>query len=631
MSYGQFFIALVDPNETTFVSATHARNDMDVASFSLAQKEGDFAVFTVTIKNPLEGLLSPTRKRHAWISWDGPSGIQPLFFGRVVGVPADINKMRTVITFRARPDEYETLKNALADSLRVEPYWDPIWVHPDNLSDADFVLQARTARYHIDRVTHQVTISDLIEAEDGTLIFGPEDGVSADSVNITYAGPGKSKVQVRAEVNFTQRALGTIDVTRALTNAFAIAGTTHPGMVSSYSWEHLAESWPLPGDQIGGGWSWFDANIEIGNQRWISEVDLLNNTLSIWASSYFGAIGEEFGFGFPTIETQYENTLSLGVMRPTMVAQFQAERSRVEIVEFTAVSDIQAILNEPGEDTPIQISLSSNDVGEPIEIDESGNTIAPIIDPRRTTYMKTDRGVQSMNYLMARARAELIDQARIVHITFVVPFYHVLDVSLRKSAVLTDPRLPGGQATGKIIGYTATGETGSGKFSLAITIACAIGNGGALVALPGDPVYVEDGYVSPGYQQYENAVILLGSGDLTYDDYRGYTVDDDGIDFFNPSAETMLLSVIVTNGPDQQQAQLEEDSEDPTVGGLGLNPFGVNFIAFQDVTAVKTAIARIRTQVCMDFKPVVGGPFETNIPVTVHPLVIPKQIDLEAA
>lgn len=607
MAEGQFYIAYVDPADTTFLPA-YIREDVQVASFSIAQKEGDWAIFTMVIKNPLEGLLSPARKRHLWVSWHGPSGVVPLLFGRVVGVPADINKMRTVITVRARPDNYETLKAALADTLRVEPYWDPVWISPDLLEDSDFVLQARTQRYHCDRVTHALTVSDLLVGEDGTLEFDATDGVVADSVNITYAGAGKSRAHVRAEINYTQRALGTLDISKELVAAFGAVGTTHPGMVSSYSWEHLYDSWPLPGDDIGGGWKWFDSNIELGNNRFISDADIAVNTIEVWAQSYFGAIGEEFGFGFPQIEEQVGIDISLGVMKPTMIAQFSAERSRVEIVEFDVVADIQPVLTEAGDDAPIDISLSSNDVGEPIDPgDES-----PIGDPRRITYMKTDRGVRSMNYLMARARAELIDNARIVHITFVVPFYHILDISLRKSAIIYDDRLPGGQATGKIISYAASGDTASGRFSCTVTIACAIGYGGSVAAVTGDPVYVEDpGYVEPGYQQYENTVILHAAGDLAYDDYRGYTVDDDGLDFFNPTTQGLLLSIIVTNGPEQQAASLQT--------------------TYQDVKEAKVAVARVRTHVCVDFVPVVGGPFETLIPVTTHPLVIPQQIDLEAS
>lgn len=631
MAQGQFYIALVDPEETSFLPE-HVREDVEVASFSLSQKEGDFAIFTMVIKNPLEGLLAPSRKRHAWISWHSPSGIVPLMLGRVVGVPSDINKMRTVITIRARPDDYVDVKQALAESLKQAPYWDEVWVHPDNLDDPDFVIQARSARYHVDRITHAVTISDMLVPEDGTLEFDADDGVVADSVNITYAGSGKSRVRVRGEVSWTQRALGTIDVSEALADAFGAAGTEQSGMVSSYSWEHLAESWPLPGDDIGGGWKWFDANIEMGNNRWFSEEDVILNTLTLWATSYFGAIGQELGFGFPQQEEQVRVDVSLGVFKPTMIAQYTAERSRTEVVEFEMVSDIQPILGDPDDDSPILISLSSNDVGEPIESDESGNTQSPIEDPRRSAYLKTDRGVQSVDYLMARARAELIDHARAVNVTFTVPFRYLPDVTLRKSAILYDPRLPGGQALGKIIAYSATGDTQSGLFSLTVTIACAIGYGNPVEAVAGDPVYVEDGYVAAGYQQREGAVNLLGSGDFAYDDYRGYAVDDDGIDLFNPSVEEMVLSIIVTNGVEQQESALVTNTlGDGTEGFADFRVAGTPTGVFQDKQEVEIEVAKVRTQVCIDFKPVVGGPFLTEFEITTYPLVVPKQIDLEAA
>jgi hypothetical protein len=58
---------------------------------------------------------------------------------------------------------------ALADALRVLPHYDPIFIDEARREDPDVVLEARTALWHVDRVTHGVTISDILTGEDGVV------------------------------------------------------------------------------------------------------------------------------------------------------------------------------------------------------------------------------------------------------------------------------------------------------------------------------------------------------------------------------------------------------------------------------------------------------------------------------
>ncbi len=61
------------------------------------------------------------------------------------------------------------------DTLRVRPWWDPVWILEERMDDPDTVLEARTQLWHIDRVTHAVTVSDIISGEDGTLAISDHD------------------------------------------------------------------------------------------------------------------------------------------------------------------------------------------------------------------------------------------------------------------------------------------------------------------------------------------------------------------------------------------------------------------------------------------------------------------------
>lgn len=622
MAAGEFFFAWVDPEETTF-GPEHERNDAGIISFELSQREGDFASLTIVTRNPKVGILNPGRKRWAWLSWDagGTDGPEPLFFGRVIGAPEDVRALRMSMTLLARPADYEEVKAALAETLKVAPYWDAIWIDPSSLNDPDLVLQARTANWHIDRVTHEVTISDNVSGEDGLLTYGPGDLLN-DTVRVGYSGPATRKVRVKAEVRWTQRATGVIDVAPNLIEAFRLVGTTHPFMISSYSWEGIVSSYPLPGDSIGAGWTVEDADLIEGTGRWIPQFQREAHALLAWVSAEtpmdFGIVDPYFGVFDVTaaigaiaqpIGQQIRAFFHLGVMKPTLTLRYDAERSRSELVAFELAADVQALVTDEGDETVIDIALSSNEVSEPLDPEDADT--APIGDVRRRSYVVTDRGRQSVEYLVARARAELVDHARVVTVEFSLPFANILDLTCRKNARVIDDMLPGGEATGKIVGYTATGDGDTGAFTLRAAIACCVGKGNSVSASDGVPDYVETDYVEDDYQTFTGRAVLLGPGDVTYTDYSAFTPNDDGIDFFDVHAAEMIESLIVTNGPAQQATVLATH--------------------YRTMAEVIAAFQPHYTRVCFQMKPMTGGPYDASVPVTVSSLMIPRQIDMEAA
>ena len=147
-----FYFAWADASETAFGPQHHVE-DEEVFAFKVEHAEGEFASLSVEIRNPRIGLLAPARKTWAWLSWDNGTTVVPLFFGRLVGVPSDLHQEVVTLAFTARPADYNAQKLALAETLKVAPYWDPIWIDPDQRDDPDVVLEARSQLWHIDRVT----------------------------------------------------------------------------------------------------------------------------------------------------------------------------------------------------------------------------------------------------------------------------------------------------------------------------------------------------------------------------------------------------------------------------------------------------------------------------------------------
>lgn len=641
---GPFFFAWVESSETTF-NPSHEREDAIVFSFAVVHNEGEVASLSIEVRNPLVGLLSTGRKTWAWLSWQrGPGDVVPLFFGRLVGIPDDITKELVTLVFSARPLNYDSAKAALAETLKVAPFYDPVWVDEKARDIPDTVLEARSALWHVDRVTHAITVSDIIVGEDGVQDFTGDDAFY-DSVAIRLGEAPLTAVQVQGTINWTQTATGTVDFK---TPYFL-----------TYSGDGLISNWPKEGVSVQGGWTVLQseatddynvaaASLATKSFRFENRSKEHNNgdVLTSEQSQSFPVLnGPAIKVFLATtssqnIDTETGNANSSGAERTSvwvplwrvstnLVMQYDASRGRVETVSLTLAADLQPIVTL-AENAIETITLSSADVGVAID------ATVPLGDLTRSAYLSTDRGLQSLEYLIALARARLLVRARAVQVEWECPFELVLGLSCRKNARLFDRRLPGGVALGKVVSYGFSANGDSGVLVGKVTIACAIGYGGAAVPNPGAPIYVDDGYVNDGWQVRENQVIVLGSGDT------GYTVPidgttDDGVRF--PLTKQGAVLVEQVHGDYISQGEV-------ITAALNTYRFIVpSFLMnnyFQQIEDYKRKSASMNTAISQIIKDnpiwyeltvrsVVNGPFAADYAVVVTDLQIPKQIDLEAA
>ena len=142
--------------------------------------------------------------------------VHPFFFGQIVGFPEDIQNELISLLFVAKPADVVEQKETLAATLRVAPFWDPIFVKKEDIGNPDIVLDARPYRWHFDPITHEVTVSHITAAEDGSVAFG-ESQVLYDGSSFSYSTAPLAQLKLEAKVNWTQRAKGTdVDLTPAL-------------------------------------------------------------------------------------------------------------------------------------------------------------------------------------------------------------------------------------------------------------------------------------------------------------------------------------------------------------------------------------------------------------------------------
>src|SRR6185503_17935043 len=104
------------------------------------------------------------------------------------------------------------------------------------------------------------------------------------------------------------------------------------------------------------------------------------------------------------------SALVIQSIKATLVASYVAERQCTEQVSLTLFADVQPILTDPEDGEALRI----DDIRS-INLSEVIDGAPPIIDdPRRRSYIATERGNRSVEHLIAYARALLMKRARVI-------------------------------------------------------------------------------------------------------------------------------------------------------------------------------------------------------------------------
>lgn len=672
----RFYFAWVDPSETSFGSQ-HLRSDEFIFTFSIDHAEGDPATLSIDIKNPKVGLLAPGRKIWAWFAFEDNHGeVFPLFFGRLVGIPTNVLAEVCTLSFVAKPLNTYTQKQAIAETLKVAPFYDPIFIDATLVDDPDTILEGYSRLWHYDRVTGVITTSDIIVGEAGEIEFSSDD-IPYDSVAVTPGETPLTQILINATVNWQQVSSGTIPV--------------YSGVFESESLEELLSSWPKVGTDLGGGYTvaagtsatdfWGINGTQVvsssssytNKQETHLEGDVMSSNSSASSPQYADGVkfrevttSEVTQTGFidsdgdpplniPATINRSFNSIPTYNVPVTLNLTYNASRARTERVSFTLVADLQQMLSLPEEldheawapglhvsignlviynqalyectgigfydptllhngeavsgiidgvtgfPGPNQRSghqldgggvewtfVQTSSFSDQESLDVPGRNVDsmmpdgtfPIGDPARRSYFPTDRGRQSIEYLISLARAHLLYRSRAVQVSFDIRFEAGMSLSLQNNGRLFDPRLPGGTASGKIVAYSLKGDGDAGSLIANCTLGCAVGYGRSVEPIPGEPEWFEAGYIDDAYQQFDGASTVIGD--------VGYTMPidaavDDGLWFPMTNVSQVLVS--------------------------------------QNITGATYTLT---------LKPVVNGPFGADYFLNLTKLQVPQQIDLEA-
>ena len=668
-NHSTFFFAWANSSETSF-NGSHLREDELIFSFKLTHEEGQFATLELEITNPHVGLLAPGRPFWAWLSWSDGTTVHPLFFGRLVGIPSNLFADVITVTLVAKPVDYTEQRLALAAGLRVLPFFDPIFVDEKRREDPDVVLEGYSALWHVDRVTHQVTTSDVIAGEEGVEEFTAND-VLYDGVSLELAEAPLMVCEIDASVSWVQcdhtgviefkkeqfNPLSTavaddmpqqkvdmgngISVNQALNPSGGTATKNAAPNGGSVHWEYRnANDTHLDGDSMTAtvNYSWTDIPAGFSTKDTIAVLDAGTGTYDMSYHTQYGdpESGQAAELQYSVRQTTNLMAIDKALAQPVatdLEIGVEVEQNRTEIIHVRVLADVQPVLTEATE--------TENNIKETLSVTASDVVAEGVATASDGVYFPTARGLQSLEYLMMVARAHLLIRSRAVKVAWECRFPRVVGMSCRKNATIEDSRLPGGVVLGKVTGYEMTGSGDDGKFGGKVTIGSAIGYGNPLVTATGTPDYVDAGYVDPGYQHYSGTLLAAVTNDMAF---APLAYEAAGLQLpiskdqilvrheWNDAGQAAAAQTAVTSAV-QAVRQLG-----PYVGTFGVGETGpsADLIAFavarsRAFAGVDQAIRDTPAWLEVELAPVQNISTSVEYDAATSPLVIPMQINLSAA
>lgn len=330
---GPFYFAWVDPDEKVF-GPQHYRYDETIFVATRRLVESDIPELTIEIHNPRIGLLGPGRKQWCWFSWKDPEGdgsVEPLFFGRLVAVPGNLFAEVLQLRFTARPQDYLEQLQKLAETLKVRPFYDGLFLDQQHRDDPHSILEGWSSLYHVDavptlgRLPGTVTISDILAGEDGIEIFTSHDAFY-DGFGMELEQNPKTVVRVDMEVGWNQGTTGIVDIGNRV--------------LFSYSGDGLFGSWPKPLSSLGGGWSVFDSTA-------VDSFGINRTVMATWTWTFRNADKtHEDGDALSTDERQ-----TIPILRATSVSGTVSSFTQSGVLDPFGVDD-------DGDPAPVNIPLT---------------------------------------------------------------------------------------------------------------------------------------------------------------------------------------------------------------------------------------------------------------------------------
>lgn len=408
----RFFFTWTDPQHQLKLDEV-TKTDLDVLDFSITQREGEIALCQLTI--PLKSNLPQNQYAVLFVEIEGRR--TPLFRGRLMELPLQINDWQQRIELFAMPIDAQAQLDTIRGQIQQTSEWDELFVDEHLREDPVEVLESIPSLFCWHPVTHQMVLSDLFKGRIERKY--DEKQILQNSLAIKIANLPKPYINVSLVAEWIQEAQGEINLFPLIEKEF------EGGKINTLTAKGMLSSWPKTGQLLGrSGYSVVGSSL-------VSFVSGTTGVLGLYPK-----ITPEITFTEETAKTTY---LKRAWFTGSLKLGWHYRQRRREIAKFTLSQQNQ--LEHRTESKKLNLSLRLADISKDLPSASSAS------------FFETERGKKAVVHAIKIARCHLALSARGVEAVFKVPFEEALSLTLDESIQICHHAFPGGKATGKLIYY----------------------------------------------------------------------------------------------------------------------------------------------------------------------------------
>lgn len=505
---------------TPFDASVHAVNEFWFESVIYEENLDDDIVkpnFKITAENPgITGLKNLIGKYYTLSEQKENGDVHEIARGRIISLPSAILGKLIDLDFWCLPPSEETVLKAFANGFRIGEVdydpdapeadraaadsYDPVFLSQDAPDSPLNILDATSKYIRWNPLTLQPELIDMISGSQQHIISrnsgDAQQTEGSESFQIT--NPPKADMRLRVVAQWTQEATG-VQTNRLL--------ETTP--ISTFSYEHLKQSLPAKGTQIGSSTGWTIEECELLEESddlpfefdisWIPGTDIGISDRKASLRSRTLRVGIRTAFEY---SQSREEILDIYMKSGMQIGIQQEKTETVEQIQITDLT-VDVITPEWKYEHQDTLEIMHYAVGDKVQAfgrcwscvaehdatevftrylydavtGETATTLwEPVakqraIDPRNGAYFTSDRGKRSIRYALNRLKRQVIKRSQCAEYSFEVPASVGLQMSTDHTCLIESRNLPGGQCVGKIVGieHSLTNSRTS-KITLAVQI-----------------------------------------------------------------------------------------------------------------------------------------------------------------
>jgi hypothetical protein len=303
---------------------------------------------------------------------------------------------------------------------------------------------------------------------------------------------------------------------------FKIAGAFTGHIINTLTPDALKADWPATGDKIG------QSGYQVVKSSLKEIIPPSTGVLNIYPH-----LTPEFMCWEDSGQAVRPQRLKRVWLKSELVLQWSYRQKRREVMHFTLGHLTQFDKTIRPLERTLNIKLQNVNMA-----------------PSAGTFFQTAAGRQALEHALLRAKSHLAASARCLEIEVTLSLEPALALSMDHSVCITDPRIPGGKAEGKVIAYRLTqdGIDACGWVRFAVAVGTKMER-----PKPGESIhYAEPDYGNTAIHRRHRVI-----NELTYDDYSHQFPGAGIVNIQGLSRSDIVRNVFVANEAEQQVQKLQ--------------------------------------------------------------------------